>query len=57
MLVRGPLLERGELGGGAGNWVRNIGGVVIAPVLPTCRGAEGGTTIDFFVVDGRIAGG
>ena len=40
----------------AGDWLRKIGGVVVRPALPTCRSTSGGRTIDYCVMDARLAG-
>jgi ribonuclease HI len=40
----------------AQEWLKKIGGVVVAPDSITCKSASGGRTIDYFVVDSRITG-
>ena len=37
-------------------WLKQIGGQIRAPELPTCRSATGGRVIDFCIIDTRIAG-
>ena len=39
------------------SWLKKIGGQVCAPADVTCRSQGGGRTIDFFIVDSRIAHG
>ena len=45
-----------ELEDEAGDLVRRIGGVVVRPAVPTCKSASGGRTIDYCIIDARMAG-
>ena len=45
-----------ELEEEAGDLIRRIGGVVIRPAQPTCKSNSGGRTIDYCIVDARMAG-
>ena len=38
-------------------WLKKIGGEIRAPGNLTCRTANGGRTIDFFILDRRLIGG
>ena len=39
----------------AGDWLRKVGGVIVKPQRSTCRSATGGRTIDFCIMDYRMA--
>ena len=39
----------------ATGWLATVGGVFQAPTTPTCRSLNGGRTIDFVVLDNRLA--
>ena len=59
---RGPWILAGDfnttpeqLQEGAGDWLRKVGGVIVMPQRATCRSATGGRTIDFCVMDYRMA--
>ena len=48
-------MEPGALAAEAADWLHRIGGKVVAPTAATCRSANGVRTIDFGVIEARIA--